>query len=261
MVAGLAIAIVAIAVSSALNREVSKRLATVPPSSTSPTTTIVAAAPTPVPVPQVMGARVRRPSPTSSTSTSTTLVEAPPAFEADTSSELIAELEKLAVEDEHTDGYRRGRFGFYKDPDRDNCDTREEVVIAEATDLVMHTPTCTIQSGTWLSLFDGQTVNRPDRLKTTHLVSLEETWESGAWMWDDRTRNAYLNDLEHAETLLAVSIVSADERDGKDPGSWLPSNEDYRCDYLKTWVYLKTLYKLSVDPGERESIAAAALRC
>ena len=61
--------------------------------------------------------------------------------------------------------------------------------------------------------------------------------------------------------MLVVSPGSNTTRADQDPGNWLPSNESYRCDYLRSWVYLKTIYKLSVDPGERESIAASALHC
>ena len=76
-----------------------------------------------------------------------------------------------------------------------------------------------------------------------------------------RARNDYLNDLEHPETMLAVTAVSNNQRKSEDPGGWLPPNDAYLCDYLKGWVYMKTLYKLSVDAGEREAIAGASLHC
>jgi hypothetical protein len=251
----------AVTMSAALNNEVSRRLATVPPSSTSPTTTIPPQTTTTAAPARVLGARVTRPVPTTSSTTSTTVVETPEQFEAATPSELIAELDALPVADEHTDGYRRARFGFYRDVDADHCDARREVAIAEAMDLVMNTHNCNIQSGKWFSPFDGAKLNGPDAITVTHLVSLRETWESGAWQWDEAARNAYLNDIKIPETMLVVSPMSAQQRDDEDPGAWLPTYESYRCDYLKAWVYLKTLYKLSVDPGEREAIAAAALHC
>ena len=254
------VALSAVTLSSMLNHEVAERLATVPPSSTSPTTTIPAPTTT-IPPARVLGARLQRPTPTSSSTTSTTIAEPPVEFQADTPSELITELEKLPVDDEHTGDYSRAAFGFYKDADRDHCDTRAEVFIAEATELVMNKYNCNIQSGKWFSPFDAQTSTNRAALHVEHLVALQEAWESGAWQWTDGQRNTYLNDLAHAEALLVVTDASHDDRADRDPGEWLPSNEPYRCDYLRSWVYLKTVYKLSVDPGERESIAASALHC
>jgi hypothetical protein len=257
------LALTAAGVSAVLNREVSRRLATVPPATTTTTSTsiVVAVAP-PVTPPQVMGARVSRPAQSAPTTTSTTVMtpQTPEVFEAETPSKLIAELEKLPVKEERKDGYARAKYGFYKDADRDGCSTREEVAVAEAVSIDYNPRGCRIESGTWLSLFDGKTVSLPD-LRVTHLVSLREVWESGGWEWDDATRNLYLNDLKHPETLIAVSEVSEEARKDEDPGSWLPSNNGYLCEYLRSWVYVKTVYKLAVDPGEREAIAAASLYC
>lgn len=260
----LALVLGAVALSAVLNREVDKRLATVPPASTQPSTTLAPPPPPPT-TPVTSGqayARVTRSSAPGVTTTSTTAVTPTEvSFQAETPSELIRELEKLPVRDEHVEGYRRAHFGFYKDVDHDNCDTREEVYVAEAMDLMMNTRNCNIQSGKWFSPFDGKSsTNRAD-LDVVHLVSLKETWESGAWEWTDPQRNAYLNDLAHPETLLVVTEASHTARKDEDPGQWVPSNDTYLCDYLKGWVYLKTLYKLSVDAGEREAIAAASLHC
>ncbi|MDP1792819.1 MAG: hypothetical protein Q8K63_01670, partial [Acidimicrobiales bacterium] len=212
-------------------------------------------------VAQVMGARVGRPSVSSPSTTSTTVPEGPPAaMQADTPSEIIAALEQLPVEEEHGD-YRRSKFGFYKDVDEDSCNTREEVIVAEALQINMNTNTCNIFSGKWFSPFDGRSTENHRDMRAEHVVSLEEAYDSGAWKWQPTERNAYLNDLTHAETLVAVSEASSIARNGEDPGGWLPTNDKYLCDYLRTYVYIKTIYKMSVDAGERESIAAAALYC
>lgn len=257
------VALTAVALSALLNREVSKRLATVPPPTSLTTTTAVVTVPptTPTTTAQVLGARVTRPAPQMAT-TSTT--EAPPPetqFEAATPSELIASLEKLPVEQEHRQNYRRSQFGFYRDADGDGCETRLEVAIAEAISIQTNPQNCDIQSGKWYSPFDAKTSTNVDELDVVHLVSLQETWESGAWRWTDAKRNEYLNDLAHPETMLVVTTASNQQRADEDPAGWMPPNEDYLCDYLKAWVYLKTLYKLSVDAGERETIAAAATGC
>jgi hypothetical protein len=249
--------------SSLLNHEVSRRLATVPlPGSTTTataviTTTTVGVAPA---APRRGSARSTRHDPTTTTeapSTTSTTAEPPP----ETPSEIIAALDKLAVADEHSDTGRTGRFGYWRDDDHDSCNTAEEVLIDESTDTVERTRSCHIISGRWLSPYDNAVLTDPTDVAIDHVVTIAEAWQSGAWQWTDLQRNDYLNDLEHPDFLVAVSRAIKDEKGDRDPGDWLPPVDTYRCDYLGAWVQLKTVYKLTVDPGEREAIAAAALHC
>lgn len=257
------LAIVAVVASSLLNHEVSRRLATVPidgTTTTAPvvaTTTTIATAPA---SPKPTGARASKHGATTTTSippTTSTTLDAPP----ETPSEIIAALDKLQVADEHSQEGKNGRFGFWRDDDKDGCNTREEVLIDESTDTVERTASCRILKGRWLSPYDSAELTSPTDVAIDHVVTITEAWESGAWQWTDQQRNDYLNDLEHADFLVAVSNAIKDTKADKDPGEWLPPVETYRCDYLRAWVHLKTVYKLTVDPGEREAIAAGALHC
>ncbi|MBA2610011.1 MAG: HNH endonuclease [Actinobacteria bacterium] len=257
------LAIGAVVASSLLNHEVSKRLATVPiegTTTTSPevvtTTTVAAVAVTP----KGSGARSTRRAPTTSTpapSTTSTTVDVPP----ETQSEVIAALDKLAVADEHSQAGKYGRFGYWRDDDKDGCNTRAEVLIAESSETVERTVACRILRGKWLSPYDNAVLTDPIEVAIDHVVTITEAWESGAWQWTDIQRNDYVNDLEHPDFLVAVSNAIKDTKGDKDPGEWLPPVETYRCDYLRAWVHLKTVYKMSVDPGEREAIAVGALHC
>ena len=43
----------------------------------------------------------------------------------------------------------------------------------------------------------------------------------------------------------------------KDPSDWLPLDETYQCEYLRTWVALKKHWSLSMDPEEEAFIGAS----
>jgi len=135
------------------------------------------------------------------------------------------------------------------------------VLVKQAVEFVRGTQACDIASGKWRSPYDDAIVGDPNAITVDHVVGLYEAWKSGAYQWTDAQRNDYLNDVKTLGALLAVSRASQQSKAGHDPKDWLPPNDAFRCPYLQTWVDVKTAWKLSVDAGERESIAAAALNC
>jgi hypothetical protein len=174
---------------------------------------------------------------------------------------MITKLDALSVQEEHPAGYAASHFGFWRDDDADGCNTGHEVLVQQAAEVSVKSPGCRVVSGKWNSPYDGIIVNDPADIAVDYLVSLQETWESGAWQWTDQKRNDYLNDLKQARLMLAVSATSRQDKNQRDPTDWLPPNQNFRCDYLKSWIDVKTAWKLSVDASERESIAAASLNC
>jgi hypothetical protein len=253
----LAVALGGLTTSSFVNDEVSRRLATLPLATTTslvPTTTSVVARPStprhrrddPVPVTVVEA----------TTSTTVTIPEVPQS-----AYDIITKLDKLPVRDERSLGYTRYRFGLWEDEDGDGCTVRDDILVNQAVQAVRRTSPCEIVSGRWLSPYDNAAVESPDDMRVDHVVGLFEAWKSGAWDWSDARRNDYLNNLADKGAILAVSSLAFAAKDGHDPGDWLPPHEAFRCTYLQTFVDIKTKWKLSVDAGERESIAAAALAC
>ena len=253
----LFVALSVVGTSAVVNREVSRRLATLPLATTTsvaPTTTTVVARPTtPRQLPRTEPVVVV---PETTTTTEVVAQEVPKS-----AYNIINKLDALPVKDEHTLGYGRYRYGLWRDDDGDGCNVRDDVVIKQGTDVVNQTNPCNIVSGTWLSLYDKATLEDPDAITVDHVVGLYEAWKSGAWQWTDAQRNNYLNDVRILNSVLAVSKESQTAKAGNDPKNWLPSNEGFRCAYLQAWVDVKTAWKLSVDAGERESVAAAALNC
>jgi hypothetical protein len=254
----LAVALGGLTASTFVNKEVSRRLATLPvtttTSSVTTTTTIVARPSTP--------RHLRNdPVPVTVVEETTTTTIGSISEVQQSAYDIITKLDKLPVKDERSFGYGRYRYGPWLDKDGDGCTVRDDIIVSQAIQAVRRTNPCNIVSGRWLSLYDNVVVENPDNVRVDHVVGLLEAWRSGAWDWNDARRNAYLNDVEDKGAVLAISRGASDAKNGADPGDWLPSNEAFRCTYLQTWVDIKTKWKLSVDAGERESIAAAALGC
>ena len=62
----------------------------------------------------------------------------------------------LRVEAEHAGGYKRTLFANWYDADRDGCDTRQEVLIAESIIPAKIGAKCKV-TGQWFSIYDGVT--------------------------------------------------------------------------------------------------------
>jgi hypothetical protein len=185
-----------------------------------------------------------------------TLAIASPAVAAPTSaritvSELFAEVPtKTPV----TTGYDRGLFAHWIDADRDGCDTRKEVLIAESVVPVSFSSGCTVSRGEWYSWFDGATWTAPSDVDIDHFVPLSEAWKSGAHAWTANQRRSFANDLDHAGALEAVTDNVNASKGDRDPAAWLPPRADQSCRYVSEWVVVKYRWNLSVDSTERAAM-------
>ena len=137
----------------------------------------------------------------------------------------------LRIEAEHArTGYDRDLFHHWIDADGDGCDTRDEVLIAESvTTVQVSQPGCTLSGGQWVSLYDGVQTTDPSTFDIDHMVPLAEAWDSGAWNWDAQQREAFANDLTHAEALIAVSASSNRSKGDQDPAEWQPPSASADC--------------------------------
>jgi hypothetical protein len=170
---------------------------------------------------------------------------------------IASVLATLTVAPEHRAGYSRELFHLWIDADHDGCDTRREVLIAEAVVAPVVSDGCILTGGTWLSYYDGKTFTDPAALDIDHVVPLAEAWDSGASTWTAARREAYANDLGVPWALVAVSAASNRSKGDQDPATWLPPSPAATCTYLAAWVEVKIRWSLSIDPLERTAIAAA----
>lgn len=167
----------------------------------------------------------------------------------------------LPVADENRTGYERTKFRHWIDADGDGCNTRQEVLIAEATVPPTVGARCSISGGQWHSYYDDtdQTVARS--LDIDHMVPLAEAWDSGASTWTAQERQDYANDLGDERALVAVTARENRSKADQDPAEWLPSSPGARCRYVGEWVAVKTRWGLSADATEAEALAGLAAGC
>jgi hypothetical protein len=89
-------------------------------------------------------------------------------------------LSHLRAAAEHPRGYDRALFVHWIDADRDGCDTRDEVLIAESVTTPRIRSGCVV-TGSWRSVYDGARTTRASSFDIDHVVALKEAWDSGAW--------------------------------------------------------------------------------
>ncbi|KUL53255.1 HNH endonuclease family protein [Streptomyces sp. NRRL S-1521] len=162
---------------------------------------------------------------------------------------------------ESREGYQRSRFQHWTDEDRDGCNTREEVLIAESRTAPSIGAGCKITAGQWFSYYDGETLTQPRGLDIDHMVPLAEAWDSGANVWSAGRRKAYANDLGDERSLVAVTARSNRSKSDQDPAEWQPPLADARCTYTTHWVATKLRWGLTVDTAEQKALRELAAGC
>ena len=154
----------------------------------------------------------------------------------------------LVVADDMNSGYVRTAFKHWVDEDKNGCDTRAEVLIAEAVVKPKIGKKCALTGGSWLSPYDNKLQTKSSALDIDHLVPLAEAWRSGAWKWSATQRQAFANDLRNKEVLVAVTLNLNRTKGDSDVTSWLPPIG--QCTYARDWIVVKLTYGLTVDLAE-----------
>jgi len=170
-------------------------------------------------------------------------------------------ITKLRVAAEHNYGYQRDLFTLWVDANHDGCNTRKEVLLAEAIIRPRESGSCTLTGGKWRSAYDGQVFTNARGMDIDHMVPLEEAWASGAYRWSSSTRESYANDLGYARSLIAVSANSNRSKSASDPWLWMPTQRSYRCQYINDWVAIKYRWNLAVDPTEKADLLSKLHSC
>jgi hypothetical protein len=174
---------------------------------------------------------------------------------------LAKALAWLETARESRDGYERERFRHWIDADGDGCDTRREVLLAEAVQAPDQGEGCALTGGSWHSAYDQETVTDAARLDIDHMVPLAEAWDSGASTWDAERREAFANDLGADYALIAVTAATNRSKGDQDPAEWLPPATDAHRSYAADWIATKLRWSLSADLAERSALEDLAADC
>ncbi|MER6702225.1 HNH endonuclease family protein [Streptomyces fimicarius] len=191
------------------------------------------------------------------------LLSAPAAAQA----APVAEVTTLAdavglvkVTEEDRTGYTRSSFRHWNSGDdkSDGCNTRNEVLLAEAVVAPAVGPGCKLTGGTWVSYYDGQEVTSAGALDIDHMVPLAEAWDSGASAWTAARREAYANDQGADVSLVAVTARTNRQKSDQDPADWMPPSPEAQCRYVGEWVATKLRWQLTADDRELEALKVYA---
>jgi hypothetical protein len=170
-----------------------------------------------------------------------------------------AEKITLVMTADQIGGYSRNLFKHWIDVDKDGCNTRYEVLIAEAIVKPKVGARCYLTGGKWRSPYDGKVFTNPTGLDIDHMVPLAEAWRSGAWAWTAAQRMDFANDLEDSRSLLAVTASLNRSKGDRDVAAWLPIKA--QCNYISNWIAVKWRFDLTVDPAEGEFLQNKITDC
>ena len=180
----------------------------------------------------------------------------------------LAALEELPVKGRAPrSGYDRDLFGSgWGDPDRNGCDTRDDVLARDLTgeSFKPGTHDCVVTAGTLADPYSGRSVafvrgqDTSDDVQIDHVVAVSDAWQKGARTWDAGRRVAFYNDPLN---LLAVDgPLNAQKGDG-DAATWLPPNRGFRCAYVARQIAVKRSYDLWVTAAERDAMTRVLSGC
>jgi hypothetical protein len=170
-----------------------------------------------------------------------------------------SELNGLAVAPEGTmTGYSRSLFPHWITISG-TCNTRETVLRRDGSGVTVD-GACRPVSGSWFSEYDGVTLGAASGVDIDHVVPLAEAWRSGASGWPTTTRQAFANDLSHAQ-LIAVSASSNRSKSDHDPSTWQPTRTTYRCTYARMWIGSKYAWSLTLQSSEKSALQTMLAGC
>ncbi len=160
-------------------------------------------------------------------------------------------------------GYSRAAFTHWSDLNRDGCDSRNEILQRDLTQIVFKAGTrdCKVISGQLLDPFSGKILifsSSKSTVDIDHLVSLSNAWQTGAAYFDKKTRELLANDPLN---LLAVDAKLNRQKGDGDAATWLPPLKSYRCEYVARQVAVKAKYSLWVTSAEKDAITRVLSSC
>ena len=190
----------------------------------------------------------------------------PNANAANSTAEIL--LDSIAVKGRAPKtGYTRAQFGqTWADVNRNGCDTRNDILKRDLTDVVFRkgTRNCVVESGTLIDPYSGITINFVKGVKSSmevqidHVVALSNAWQTGAFKLTLERRTEFANDPEN---LLAVQGRLNSQKGDGDAATWLPPLKKYRCTYVSKQIAVKAKYGLWVTAPEKAAMKNILAKC
>ncbi|MEW1808122.1 DUF1524 domain-containing protein [Pseudarthrobacter sp. NPDC080039] len=163
-------------------------------------------------------------------------------------------------------GYDRARFGqAWADVDRNGCDTRNDILKRDLTDIAYtNSVACKVKSGTLTDPYTGTTISfvrgsaTSSAVQIDHVVALSDAWQKGAQQLTPEQRMAFANDPLNLQATDGPTNIK--KGDG-DAATWLPPNKGFRCEYVARQISVKATYRLWVTQAEHDAMARVLGDC
>ena len=160
-------------------------------------------------------------------------------------------------------GYTREQFPTWSDLNHNGCDTRNEILNRDLTQVLFKAGTkdCKVTSGLLIDPYSGKVITFSSVKSTIdidHVVALSNAWQTGAAYFDKSKRQLIANDPLN---LLAVDYSLNRQKGDGDAATWLPPHKSFRCDYVARQIAVKAKYGLWVTSPEKDAIVKILEKC
>ena len=164
-------------------------------------------------------------------------------------------------------GYTRAQFGqAWADVDRNGCDTRNDMLKRDLTNITYKVKTrdCVVLTGVLVDRYSGETINfvrgnvTSMEVQIDHVVALSNAWQTGAFKLTVVQRTALANDPMN---LFAVKGRLNSQKGDGDAATWLPPLKSFRCAYVAQQIAVKAKYSLWVTAPEKEAMVRILTAC
>jgi hypothetical protein len=164
-------------------------------------------------------------------------------------------------------GFSRDQFGSaWADVNRNGCDTRNDILKRDLTEIVYKEKThdCVVLSGVLLDKYSGETINfvrgnvTSMEVQIDHVVALSNAWVTGAFKLSADQRKALANDPLN---LFAVKGRLNSQKSDGDAATWLPPMKSFRCAYVAQQIAVKAKYSLWVTAPEKSAMVGILAKC
>lgn len=160
---------------------------------------------------------------------------------------------------------RATNFGDgWADLDGDGCNTRNEVLESQLSDVELLRDNCRVDTGVLEDPYTGETVtfqrgqHSSEKVQIDHVVAVYNAWRTGAQDLSYEERVAFANDPLN---LQATQDWVNDEKMSLDASQWLPPDESYHCTYVSRQIAVKATYHLWVTPAEDAAMRDVLAEC
>lgn len=151
---------------------------------------------------------------------------------------------------------RQKHFGGWIKPVKGECmNTRALVLTRDSQSDVDMNNNCSVISGDWEDPYTDMNYYKASEIQIDHVVPLKNAYMTGAHSWDYLKRCLYANFLGNKFHLLPVSGHENERKGDRSPREYIPPSKQYTCQYLRNWLEIKYVWKLSLTPIEKEKIS------